>query len=97
MTEGYVDVESGRLFYENAGTGPAVVFIHPGLWDRRTWDDQFDVFAERFRAIRYDVRGYGLSSKPKAEEHQSVQVKAPESRPTRRGGRGRTVVPRCEP
>jgi len=76
LTEGYVDVESGRLFYENAGTGPAVVFIHPGLWDRRTWDDQFDVFAERFRAIRYDVRGYGLSSKPEAEYSNVEDLRA---------------------
>jgi pimeloyl-ACP methyl ester carboxylesterase len=67
MTEGYVEVDGGRLFYEEAGTGRPVVFVHPGLWDRRTWDEQFDVFAERFRAIRYDVRGYGKSSKPEAE------------------------------
>src|SRR5262245_27216355 len=64
MAEGFVDVDGGRLFYEEAGAGRPVVFIHPGLWDRRTWDDQFPVFAERFRAIRYDVRGYGKSSKP---------------------------------
>ena len=67
MTEGYVDVDGGRLFYEEAGSGPAVVFVHPGLWDHRTWDDQFDVFAGRFRVIRYDVRGYGRSSRPEKE------------------------------
>jgi pimeloyl-ACP methyl ester carboxylesterase len=67
MAEGFVAVDGGRLFYEEAGAGRAVVFIHPGLWDRRTWDDQFDVFAERFRTIRYDVRGYGKSSRPESE------------------------------
>lgn len=62
--EGFVDVDGGRLFYEEAGSGPTAMFIHPGLWDRRTWDDQFPVFAQRFRAVRYDVRGYGKSSRP---------------------------------
>ena len=64
MAEGFVEVDGGRLFYEEAGAGRPVVFVHPGLWDRRTWDDQFPAFAERFRAIRYDVRGYGRSSRP---------------------------------
>jgi 3-oxoadipate enol-lactonase len=67
LSEGYVEVDGGRLFYEEAGAGRAVVCIHPGLWDRRTWDDQFRVFAERFRVIRYDVRGYGKSTKPEVE------------------------------
>ena len=67
MTEGYVDVDGGRLFYEEAGSGAAVVLIHPGLWDRRAWDFQFEVFAERFRTVRYDVRGHGRSSPPQGE------------------------------
>jgi 3-oxoadipate enol-lactonase len=61
---GTVEVDGGRLEYEVAGAGPAVAFLHPGLWDRRTWDDQFDVFAERFRVLRHDARGYGRSSRP---------------------------------
>ncbi|HEX7463864.1 MAG TPA: alpha/beta fold hydrolase, partial [Actinomycetota bacterium] len=64
MTHGYVYVGGGRLYHEIAGDGPPVALIHPGLWDRRTWDDQFEPFAERHRVIRYDLRGYGLSSRP---------------------------------
>ncbi len=45
VTEGTVDLDGGTLSYETAGEGPPVVLIHPGLWDRRTWDDQFGVFA----------------------------------------------------
>ena len=67
MTEGFFELGGGRLFYEDEGSGRAVVLVHPGLWDRRTWDDQFAVFAERFRTIRYDVRGYGRSSRPERE------------------------------
>jgi 3-oxoadipate enol-lactonase len=62
---GYVDVEEGRLKYEVAGDGPAVTLIHPGLWDMRTWERQMETFpAAGFRTIRYDVRGYGGSSRP---------------------------------
>lgn len=59
-----VEVEGGRLYVEEDGEGPAVVFLHPGLWDCRTWDDQFASFADRYRVLRYDVRGYGKSSRP---------------------------------
>jgi 3-oxoadipate enol-lactonase len=58
---GYVDVEGARLYYEEAGQGTPVVLIHGGFLDRRMWDGQFEVLAQRFRAIRYDVRAHGLS------------------------------------
>ncbi|UCC83997.1 MAG: alpha/beta hydrolase [Gemmatimonadota bacterium] len=58
---GYVDVEGARLYYEEAGQGAPVVLIHGGFLDRRMWDGQFEVLAEQFRAIRYDVRAHGLS------------------------------------
>lgn len=58
---GYVDVEGARLYYEEAGQGTPVVLIHGGFLDRSMWDGQFEVMARRFRAIRYDVRGHGLS------------------------------------
>ena len=60
---GFVEVEGGRLFHEVAGEGPGVVFVHPGLWDSRTWDGHFERFAERYRVLRYDLRGYGRSSR----------------------------------
>jgi 3-oxoadipate enol-lactonase len=64
---GFVEVDGGRLRYEVAGTGPAVTLIHPGLWDMRTWDREFYALADAgYRAIRYDVRGYGGSSFPES-------------------------------
>lgn len=68
MTEsGFVNVDGGRLFYEAAGAGPAVVFIHGFALDTRMWDSQWKVFARRYRVIRYDVRGFGQSSLPTQE------------------------------
>lgn len=61
-----VEVDGAVLEYDVAGEGPAVVFLHPGLWDRRAWDEQFEVFAERHRVLRYDLRGFGRSSRLEA-------------------------------
>lgn len=61
---GVAEVNGARLFYEVAGEGPAVVLIHAGIADRRMWDEQFDEFAQHFRVIRYDARGYGRSDMP---------------------------------
>jgi pimeloyl-ACP methyl ester carboxylesterase len=60
---GRVEHDGGVLEYEVAGAGPEVAFLHPGLWDRRTWDDQFEVFARAYRVLRLDARGYGRSSR----------------------------------
>ena len=62
---GFIDVGNARIYYEELGAGDSVVMIHGGLLDRRMWDDQFAVFAERHRAIRYDARGHGLSKAPR--------------------------------
>ena len=64
LETGSVEFDGGRLEFDVAGEGPPVVFLHPGLWDRRTWDEQFGVFSRTYRLMRYDARGYGRSSRP---------------------------------
>ncbi|MCP4661331.1 MAG: alpha/beta fold hydrolase [bacterium] len=61
---GFIPVDGGRLFYETAGAGPAVVFLHDGLLDHHSWDEQFAPWSRRYRVIRYDRRGYGRSTLP---------------------------------
>jgi pimeloyl-ACP methyl ester carboxylesterase len=62
--------DGGHLAFEDVGDGPAVVLLHPGLWDMRTWDPQIGPFADAgFRVIRYDARGYGRSSRPTSEPY----------------------------
>lgn len=62
--EGYVAVDGGRLWYERAGEGFPVVLIHPGPWDSRIWDGQFEEFTRQHDVIRYDARGHGRSDPP---------------------------------
>jgi pimeloyl-ACP methyl ester carboxylesterase len=41
------------------GQGPAVVFLHAGVADKRMWRDQMAAFANRYRVVAYDRRGFG--------------------------------------
>jgi pimeloyl-ACP methyl ester carboxylesterase len=66
-----VEFDGAALEYDVAGAGPAVVFLHPGLWDRRTWDSQFGLFAKTYLVVRFDARGYGRSSRPVPGESYS--------------------------
>ena len=64
MESGVLEYDGGALAWESAGEGPDVVFLHPGLWDGRVWDEQFGVFSRTHRVLRFDFRGYGRSSRP---------------------------------
>ena len=57
-------INGSRLHYEIAGDGPEVVLIHSGITDSRSWNPQFAEFAGHFRALRYDMRGFGESDVP---------------------------------
>ena len=66
---GFVDVGGGiELYFEEAGTGPAVLFIHAHSVDRRMWDAQFNRLSSQYRVVRYDLRGYGLSGMPQEDK-----------------------------
>jgi pimeloyl-ACP methyl ester carboxylesterase len=64
VDSGYVNVDSGKLFYEIAGKGENMVLLHDGIVNCRIWDEQFPVLAQKYRVIRYDRRGYGKSNDP---------------------------------
>ena len=71
---GFAAVNGTTLYYEMTGTGHPFVLIHGHLLDRRSWDDQFAVFAQRYRVIRYDQRGFGDSGLiVKGEPHSDRQ------------------------
>ena len=61
MQTRFVDLPGVRIACDIAGEGAAVVFLHGGLLDRRMWDGQFEHFAGRLCAIRYDLRSSGES------------------------------------
>jgi pimeloyl-ACP methyl ester carboxylesterase len=56
-----LDVNGARLWIEDEGRGPAVLFVHGGLGDSRLWAPEAKALASRFRTIRYDLRYFGRS------------------------------------
>jgi pimeloyl-ACP methyl ester carboxylesterase len=64
FNSGYVESEGAKIYFESAGNGPALVFIHAGVADCRMWDPQFEMFGKKFRVVRYDHRGFGKSKMP---------------------------------
>lgn len=61
---GYAEVNGTRLYYETAGSGTPLVFVHGFSLDTRMWDDQFERYSRKYRVIRYDLRGFGQSDIP---------------------------------
>ncbi len=53
-----------RLYYEEAGSGSAVVFVHEYAGDWRTWEPQMRYFARAHRCVTYSQRGYPPSDIP---------------------------------
>lgn len=60
-TTGYLNMGSGKIYYEMAGEGKTLVLVHAGFVDNRMWNDQWDDFSKHFRVIRYDMQGFGKS------------------------------------
>jgi pimeloyl-ACP methyl ester carboxylesterase len=60
--QGLFEIDGGTLYYESAGTGPSLVLSHAAFLDSRMFDPQWDMLAQHFRVIRYDMRGFGRSS-----------------------------------
>jgi pimeloyl-ACP methyl ester carboxylesterase len=59
---GMAEVNGARLYYEVVGEGEPLVLVHAGIADSRMWEDQLKAFADRYRVIRYDMRGFGMTA-----------------------------------
>ncbi len=61
-----VEVNGARLWYDEAGSGPALLLLHGGLGDSGLWEPVVPFLADRFRVIRTDLRFFGRSAGPAA-------------------------------
>jgi pimeloyl-ACP methyl ester carboxylesterase len=64
---GLAPINNALIYYEIAGEGQPFVMIHAGVADHRQWNNEFAYFANRFRVLRYDMRGYGKSEPVEGE------------------------------
>jgi pimeloyl-ACP methyl ester carboxylesterase len=71
---GYATSGDGvRLWFEETGSGPPVLFIHEFAGDGRSWEPQVRALARRHRCITYDARGYPRSDVPEEPERYSQE------------------------
>jgi len=63
-----------RLYYEEAGSGAPVIFVHEDAGDYRTWEMQMRFFSRAHRCITYSQRGYPPSDVPKDGARYSQDI-----------------------
>jgi pimeloyl-ACP methyl ester carboxylesterase len=63
-----LQVQGARLRYRDEGSGRAIVLVHGWTLDLDVWEPQLPLAGE-LRMIRYDRRGFGLSSGDPSPAH----------------------------
>ena len=56
-----------RLYYEEAGSGKPLIFVHEFAGDHRSWELQMRHFGQRYRCIAFNARGYPPSDVPESQ------------------------------
>ena len=69
-----IPVRDTTIYHEQAGQGPALLFIHGMCGDATVWAGQVERLAGRFRCITYDRRGHTRSGP--GTQPESVAVHA---------------------
>jgi pimeloyl-ACP methyl ester carboxylesterase len=60
-----------QLFYESAGSGTPIVFVHEFGGNHWSWEPQLNYFSRRHQVITYAARGYAPSDIPENVEMYS--------------------------
>ena len=70
----YAPTDDGvRLYYEEAGSGEPIVFVHEFAGNHWSWEPQIRYFSRRHRCLVYAARGYPPSDIPGRVEQYSQQ------------------------
>ena len=70
----YANSDGVRLYYEEAGKGTPIVFVHEFADDLYSWEPQLRYFSRRYRCIAYNARGYPPSDVPKPVSKYSQAI-----------------------
>jgi pimeloyl-ACP methyl ester carboxylesterase len=62
-----------KLYYDEAGSGVPIVFVHEFAGDHRSYEMQLRFFGQRYRCIAYNARGYPPSDVPTESERYSQE------------------------
>ena len=67
----YMQSDGAKLYYEQAGSGTAIVFVHEFSGDLWSWEKQIQHFSRRYRCVAFNARGYPPSDVPAAVSRYS--------------------------
>ncbi len=70
----YLDRDGIRIYYEDRGSGPAVLLTHGYSATCNMWKPQVDALADRYRFITWDMRGHGQTDSPDDASRYSEAV-----------------------
>jgi pimeloyl-ACP methyl ester carboxylesterase len=70
----FVDSGDVKLYYEEAGRGTPIVFVHEFSDDLYGWEPQVRYFSRRYRCIAFNARGYPPSDVPRARSKYSQAI-----------------------
>lgn len=74
MSEGFIKTDDAvKLYYEEAGSGTPIVFVHEFAGDCQSWEPQLRYFSRRYRVIAFNARGYPPSDVPERQDSYSQQ------------------------
>ena len=63
-----------KLYYESAGRGTPLVFVHEFSGDYRSWEAQMRYFSRRYQCVAFSSRGYPPSDIPKSAAKYSQKI-----------------------
>ena len=91
----YANSNGVKLYYEAAGKGTPIVFVHEFSGDLRSWEAQLRHFSRRYRCVAFNARGYPPSDVPAAAKYSHTLATDDIANLMRRLGIGRAHVVGC--
>lgn len=70
----YANSNGVRLYYEEAGRGTPIVFVHEFAHGLHSWEGQLRHFSRRYRCIAFNARGYPPSDVPESASQYSQAI-----------------------
>lgn len=70
----YATSEAVKLYYEEAGSGTPILFVHEFSGDLRSWEAQIQHFSRRYRCVAFNARGYPPSDVPASVSRYSTKL-----------------------
>jgi len=72
----YANSAGVKLFYEEAGSGTTIIFLHEFAGDHRSWEPQMRHFSSRYHCVCYSARGYPPSDIPNDPQEYKQEIQA---------------------